>query len=147
MALDDNWGEFHVRFDDPERSLQKVEAKVNQLEKTQEEVIAKGKKMRELADKGNLNTKLRLEAMEKQQQTMQKVGIGLSVSAGVLALLQISTLAFRRVKAWYLRKLEAEENARTEVQEDPLKPTKTQLSQGLRRDRRFHARQWQVDGR
>ena len=144
MALDDNWGEFHVRFDDPERSLEKVEAKVSQLEKTQETVIEKGREMRELADKSNLNTKLRLEAMEKQQQTMQKVGFGLAVTGGVLALLQISNLVFHRVKCWYLRKLEAEEISRTEIQEEPPKATE---EGGLRRDRRSHARQWQVDGR
>lgn len=109
MALDDNWGAFEVKYRDPAQSLEQVEAKVNQLEKTQEDVIEKGTKMRELVDKCNVNNKMRLDAMEKQQKRMQKFGVRIAIAAGVLAFLQVSSVVFVRVKDWYLKKLDAEQ--------------------------------------
>jgi len=142
MATDDNWGEFQVRFDDPEQSLGEVGAKVNQLEKTQEEVIAKGKEMRELADKCTLNTKLRLEAMEKQQETMRKVGNGLVIAVLALALFSGSRLLFRQARGWYLKKLGAKKSARVEEPEGESPKSEAQSIRRLRRNRRSHARQW-----
>ena len=42
IAMDDNWGEFEVRWEDPAKSLEKIEAKVIQLEKVHEGVMAEG---------------------------------------------------------------------------------------------------------
>jgi hypothetical protein len=141
MATDDNWGEFQVKFDDPEWSLEEVEAKVNQLEKTQEKVLAKGREMRELADKCTFNTKLRLEAMEKQQETMRKVGNGLVIAVLALALFSGSRLLFRQARE-YLKKLGAEKAAKAEEQEGESPKSEEPSITRLRRNRRSHARQW-----
>ena len=141
MATDDNWGEFQVKFDDPKRSLEEVEAKVSQLEKTQEEVITKGREMRELTDKCTLNTKLRLEAMEKRQEKMRKVGNGLVIAVLALALFSGSRLLFRQARGWYLKKLGAEKAAKAEEQGESPKSEAPSL-RTLRRNRRSHARQW-----
>jgi hypothetical protein len=142
MTTGDNWGEFQVRFDDPERSLEEVEAKVNQLEKTQEEIIAKGREMRELTDKCTLNTKLRLEAMENQQEKMQKVRNGLVIAVLALALFSSTRLLFQQARGWHLKKLGAEKSEKADEREGESPKSEAPSITRLGRNRRSHARQW-----
>lgn len=144
--MDDNWGEFEVRYEDPERSLMDIEAKVIELEKVQEGVVEEGRKARELVDKCTVNTKLRLEAMEKQQQTLERLGTGLLAAAGILAIFQLSSLIFS-MKGWFVRRHQAEEISQAEERgSDWPTSVRAQNERRPRHNRRSHARQWRADG-
>jgi len=62
-----------------------------------------------------VNTNLRLEAMERQQQTIERLG-----AAGILVVVQMSSVIFRSVKGRYFAKRSGH-------------------------NRRFHPRQWRGD--
>jgi hypothetical protein len=140
MRQKDNWGEFEVEWRDPDRSLERAEQRVTQLEKDQEDVLENGKKIKELVDKCQVNDKLQLDAMENQQRSMKHLSIGLGVTAAVLGLLQFSNLLFIPIKRWYLKRLGAEEDTLIGEQRN------RQLTRRVRRMKRSHARQWQIEG-
>jgi hypothetical protein len=148
MWQKDNWGEFEVEWQDPDRSLERAEVKVAQLEKDQEDIFENGKKVKELVDKCKVNNKLRLDAMENEQQTMKTLSIGLGAIAAMLGVVQLSNRLFKFIQRRYLRRVGMEEDALTEQPNRPL-DINTGRSPHRRRSRRMkrsHARQWQIEG-
>ena len=149
MWQKDNWGEFEVEWRDPDRSLERAEVKVAQLEKDQQDILENGKKVKEMVNKCKVNDMLQLDAMENEQRTMKNLSIGLGAITAVLGVVQFSNLLFTPIKRWYLKRVGIEEDALKEEQPNRLLDINSGKSPRTRRSRRMkrsHARQWQIEG-